>query len=326
MEISKLTASRYTGALLVLAVGVPFNPASAQLEEIIVTARKRDETALEIPISITALSQEALTDRGITTTEGLSDYTPGFTLQNLGVGGTSGRENPIYRFRGVAVQQTSPAARAGAVFWDGAYISDGVGILPLIDLERAEVIKGPQTAFFGRNTFAGAVNYLPAQPGDEVSGRGSLSFSPSEENGYTVAGAVGGPIGERFGVRLAATSETKGADYVFRDGSPLGREETIAAMGTLTFDVTDNFRLKYSGFFVDSEDTRALVSQIAPVAPGDCNRTYSGNFRSVATGQNVGSFTTDLSLAGGNIFCGSMPDFDSVSPNVPHLGIPTASS
>ena len=193
-----------------LAVTLLPAPAFSQLEEIVVTARKRDETQLEIPISVSAFSQDALDDRGVTTTEALSDYTPGFVFQNAGQGGTSGRENPLIRFRGVAVQQSSPAARAGAVFWDGAYISDGSGILPLVDLERAEVIKGPQTAFFGRNTFAGAVNYLPVTPAtDQVTGRGSIEITPSEENGFSLAGAIGGPLTERISARVAISSINK---------------------------------------------------------------------------------------------------------------------
>jgi iron complex outermembrane receptor protein len=327
VEILKLTASRYTGALLVLAVfGVPFNTASAQLEEIVVTARKRDETQLEIPVSVSVLSQDGLDERGITTTEGLSAYTPGFDFQNLGQGGTSGRENPSIRFRGVAVQQSSPASRAGAIFWNGAYISDGAGILPLIDLQRAEVLKGPQSAVFGRNTFAGAVNLISAEPTDEVSGQGSIEITPSEDNGYSLVGAIGGPISERFGVRLAATSQNKGADYEYRDGSPLGEEETLAAQIALTFDVSDNFRLKYSGFLVESEDTRALSSQVGPVAPGDCNRTYSGSLRNVGSGQSVGTFTTDLSQSTRSLFCGTIPDWDDVPMNVPFEGVPTANS
>ena len=323
MELKLKTINRFAIALGTgILFALPINQASAQLEEIVVTARKRDETQLEIPVAVSAFSQEALTERGITTTEQLAGYTPGFDLQNLGVGGTSGRENPIFRFRGIAVQQTSPAARAGAIFWDGAYISDGIGVLPLIDLERAEVAKGPQTAFYGRNTFAGAVNYVPAKPTEEVSGIGSIEVTPSEENGYSLVGAIGGHLSERIAVRLAATSQKKGADYVFRDGTPLGSEETLATMGTLTFEATDQLRFTFSGFYVDSEDTRALSSQVAPVAAGTCNRTFSGDLRAVGSGQIVGSFTTDLSQSPRATFCGTIPDWDDVPPNVPFAGLP----
>ena len=325
MEIRKI-AAKCSGALFFTIFALPFNTASAQVEEIVVTARKRDETQLEIPVAVSVLSQDGLDDRGVTTTEGLSNYTPGFDFQNLGQGGTSGRENPSIRFRGVAVQQSSPASRAGAIFWNGAYISDGAGILPLVDLERAEVLKGPQSAVFGRNTFAGAVNFISKEPTDEITGRGSIEITPSEDNGYALVGAIGGPIGERFGVRIAATTQNKGADYEYRDGTPLGEEETVAGQIALTFDATDNLRIKYSGFLVDSEDTRALSSQIGPVAPGNCNRTFSGRLRNVGSGQIVGTFTTDLSQSARSLFCGTIPDWDDVPPNVPFVGIPTSAS
>lgn len=304
---------------------IPVMGAAQGVEEIVVTARKRDETKLEIPISVTALSQDGITERGIADTEALSDYTPGFTLQNLGQGGTSGRDNPNIRFRGINVQQSSPAARAGALFWDGAYISDGAGVLPLIDLERVEVIKGPQMVNFGRNTFAGAVDFVPARPTEELSGRAEVSFTPEEDNGYSVIGAIGGPLGERFGFRAAAGSITKGADYEFVDGSPLGREETLYLQGTLDFYPSDNWTVRLSGFNVDSSDTRALTSQVGPVAPGQCNRTYSGQYRAVADGSITGQFTTDISNSTLALFCGNVPDWDE-QINVPLVGQANAST
>lgn len=305
---------------------VPATGAWAELEEITVTARKRTESLQEIPISVSALSQNDINERGITDTESLSQFTPGFELQNLGQGGTSGRENPGIRFRGVNVQQSSPAARAGAIFWNGAYVSDGIGVLPLIDLERAEVIKGPQNAVFGRNTFAGAVNYYPATPGDEINGRLTLSLTPDDDDSRAISAAIGGPITDRISGRIALTDTVKGGYYEYENGDPLGREETQAVMGSLVFGITDNVDITYSGFYVDSEDTRSLVSQRANVAPGDCNRTYSGNFRNVTTGANTGSFTTDLSQAGGAIFCGSIPAWDDVVPDTPAISQPTSAT
>lgn len=129
---------------LTLPLGAAAQGSSVVLAEVVVTARKREESVLEIPVSVTTLSQDQIVDRGIVDTQELSNFTPGFTLQNTGQGGAAGRGNPNIRFRGLGVQQDSAAARAGAIFWDGAYLSDGIGILPLIDLERVEVIKGPK--------------------------------------------------------------------------------------------------------------------------------------------------------------------------------------
>lgn len=290
------------------------------IEEITVTSRKREESLLEIPISVSAFSQADIDAAGINTLEALSQFTPGFTFQNVGQGGAGGRQNPNIRFRGIGVQQASPASRAGAVFWDGGYISDGAGILPLIDLERVEVIKGPQNAFFGRNTFAGAINYLPAEPGDEFSGKGSITYSPSQESSYNLTAAAGGPITDTVGLRVAFMQERVGADWNYDNGDPAGQENTTAITAVTTWDATETATFKASGFYVRSDDTRALQSQSAPVLAGDCNRTFSGNFRSVADGSNAGSFTTDLSQSPRNLFCGEIPDWDEVPPNLSIVG------
>ena len=300
--------------------------AAQELEEIVVTARKRDESVLEIPVAVSAYSQEDLDALGMNTLEQLASVTPGFVFQTIGAGGFGGRYNPSIRFRGLGVQQATPASRAGAVFWKGGYISDGAGILPLMDLERIEILKGPQTAFFGRNTFAGAVNYIPAKPGDEFSGKASLSYSASDESSHNFVGAIGGPISDKVGVRIALSQEKVGADWQFDNGDPINEENTTAVTATLTFEASDALSFEVTGFVVDSDDTRILQSQPAHVPAGTCNRTYSGNFRSVGTGQSDTSFTTDLSQSFRNTFCGNMPDWDTTPINFSDVGKVTDST
>ena len=300
---------------------------SLAIEEITVTSRKREESLLEIPVSVTAFSQSDIDALGVRDLESLSKVTAGFVLDNVGPGGSGGRQNPAIRFRGLAVQQPSPASRAGAVFWDGGYISDGAGILPLMDLERVEIIKGPQTAFFGRNTFAGAVSYIPAEPGDEFSGRGSVDFSPSQQSSYNVTAAAGGPITDTVGLRVAATQNRKGADFEYDNGDPAGEENTTAITAVSTFQANEDFKLKASGFYVRSDDTRAQQSQRANVPLGSCDLTYGGEIRNVADGSSGGTFTTDLSTRpAGNVFCGNIPDWDVVEPSLSDVGKLTSST
>lgn len=294
--------------------------AQLAIEEITVTSRKREESLLEIPISVSAFSQAQIDAAGINTLEALSAFTPGFTFQSVGQGGAGGRQFPNIRFRGLGVQQASPASRAGAVFWNGGYISDGAGILPLIDLERVEVIKGPQNAFFGRNTFAGAINYLPAEPGDEFSGKGSITYSPSDESSYNLTAAAGGPITDTVGLRVAIMQERVGADWQYDNGDPAGEENTTAITAVTTWDATEALRFKASGFYVRSDDTRTLQSQDAPVLAGSCNKTFSGVFRNVVDGSQGAAFTTDLSQSPRNLFCGEIPDWDDVPPNFSSTG------
>lgn len=323
------TASLATASALALAGGQALaqdtetsETASERVADqnvIIVTARAREETLLEVPLSISVVDQKQIQERGLQTTADLSAYTPGFDFQETGQGGSTGRENPNIRFRGVAVQNESPAARAGAVFYEGAFLSAGAGLVPLFDLQQVEVIKGPQNAFFGRNTFAGAVNFIPTEPGDELEGYVHALYSPSDQDTYQFDGAISVPLAENLAARVGAYYRRAGADFTYRNGDPLGEEETLAFQGTMLFD-NGPVRLKTSGYYVDASDTRSLVSLDFTNAPGDCNLTFSGGIRDVATGAIVGNFSTDLSQGTRGTFCGNIPDYDANGFNVASVG------
>ena len=268
----------------------------AAADEIIVTARKREETLVEVPIAIAAFNQDELDKLGITSAEQLSAATPSFDFQNVGTGGASGRANPQIRFRGIGLQISDPNAPVAGTFYDGVFVPQGIGLLPLVDLEQVEVIKGPQTAFFGRNTFAGAANFIPGTPGDEWEGRISLEGSATDvDEGYSLNGTIGGPLSENFRARLTVSTEKTPAAHEFRDGSPLGEENTDAVLGSIDFDITDDITLGYTGYFVDGDDTYAISSINA--TDTNCDRTFDGTLRNVVTGETIGDFSTDLSLS-----------------------------
>ena len=147
---------------------------SAALEEVIVTARKREENLQEIPIAITAVSAADILEGNVTGLEDIAALAPGFYFFNQG-GSQPGRYNTQLRFRGLNQAQFSPSFETGALFVDGVYVLNGGTSLSLMDIERVEVIKGPQAAYFGRNTFGGAVNFITRDPSmEEVSGEISL--------------------------------------------------------------------------------------------------------------------------------------------------------
>ncbi|WP_439533876.1 TonB-dependent receptor [Polymorphobacter sp.] len=290
-------------------------------DTIVVTARKREESLVEVPLAVSVFSQANIEDRGINTIADLSAFTPGFTFQETGQAGASGRDNPNIRFRGVAVQNENPASRAGAIFYNGSYLSGGAGLMPVFDLQRVEVIKGPQNALYGRNTFAGAVNFLPAEPGDKLEGFVNALFSPSDESTYQVQGAISLPIADNLALRVGASYRRGGADFTYANGDPLGRENTTSLQATLVYDNKNGVKLKTTGFWVDADDTRSTVSILANTLPGQCNRTFSGNIRSVATGQITGNFTTNLANSQVGTICGEVPDYDAPAGfTVPPIG------
>ena len=273
------------------------------LEEIVVTARKRDESVFEIPVSVTAVSDAVLQRAGIDNAQDLSALVPGLDFRQIG---DAGRFNPNIRMRGMIQQVITPSTQIGALFWDGSYIGGGGGLVPLGDMERVEVIKGPQTAYFGRNTFAGAINYIPKTAGDEWEGDVSLSWSPTDHDEYNINAGVGGPLGSRMGIRLWAGYDRDGGDFSFDDGEPLGQMRDTSFQATLTYDASEDLRFKLTGYYTDADGTVPGVATLADTPPGSCPIIYRGNVVDVITGE-LTPFETDLSQSTQRLFCGQLP-------------------
>ena len=314
---------RLKSLLLITAAVAIAAPASAQdfaVEEIVVTSRKREENLFEIPISVTNFSAEQLQAANIGNVKDLSDYTPGFVFEFAA--GSGGRvNNPEPRFRGVRNQQTTPVKQISALFWDGSFLGYGASIIPFYDLERVEVLKGPQTAYFGRNTFTGAVNFIPAEPGDEFEGQAELSYSPSHNDSYLVSVGAGGPITDKIGLRVNMAHEREGGDFKYGDGTDFGRVDRTSVTGTLTFEPFEDLRLKLNGYYVDGDDTYQSLAVNWTSAAGACNKTVSGNFIDVVTGERT-PFTRDLSTLTVGSFCGVFPRGDNMQ--TPAVQVPTA--
>ncbi|MYA31032.1 MAG: TonB-dependent receptor [Gammaproteobacteria bacterium] len=297
-------------ALMALPVAQSVSAQELSLEEIVVTARKREENIYEIPISVSAFSQDQLDQAGIGDFHELSKFIPGLDFH--GVTATAGRVNPQIRVRGMNQQIITPSTQVGALFWDGSYIAAGGGFLPITDVERVEVIKGPQTAYFGRNTFSGAINYIPRLPGDEWEADLTLQYSPSQHDEYIVGIGIGGPISDRVGLRLYAGYEQNAGDFNFQDGTPFGVQKDLTFNGTLTIDVTEDFRVKLTGYYVDAEDggvNGGVDSRLHGTPTSECNRTYTGEYLNPATGQRT-PFTRNIStdFTGSHLWCGDYPD------------------
>jgi iron complex outermembrane receptor protein len=171
--------------MLILPTGMLFaqddatdeEAADALREEIIVTARRREESLQEIPLSVSAFSQEDIRAADLRNLSNVGDLTPGFQFMNQG-NQQPGRYNTQLQFRGLTTAQFSPSFATGALFIDGIYVLNNGTSLSLMDIERVEVIKGPQSAYFGRNTFGGAVNLITRDPNmEEFAGEVSLAYS-----------------------------------------------------------------------------------------------------------------------------------------------------
>jgi len=225
----------------------------AAMDEMIVSTRKRDETLLDVPVSITAWGADEIDRSGAINLQDFSVRTPGFSYSDQ-AGQIPGRYNTALRFRGMDTNQSAPSQQIGTAFMDGVYIPTGVGSIGFEDVERIEIIRGPQSAVFGRSTFAGAVNYVTRKPGNEFAGRVSALLAGDET--YDLSAAVEGPlITDKLAYRVTARGYGTGGQYSSAtDGGSLGAEKTFALQGELAFTPVDSLELRFRTFFSKDSD------------------------------------------------------------------------
>jgi iron complex outermembrane receptor protein len=230
---------------------------SGKLEEVTVTARKRNESLLDVPIAVSALTAKDIYQNGISSLQDISLYTPGVTLDNDASDHVSRQFQSIF-IRGMV--ETSLATPNVSVFIDGAPVS--AGFIPGVeDAERVEVLKGPQSAFFGRETFAGAVNIVTKDPSNVFGG--SLDALYGNDDWYDIKGTLEGPI----------VADVLTGRVTFRDYSTLGQYKSslapytdLGAQGTkslniaLTYKPNDSLTVRpYLTFWNDDDGPAPAV-------------------------------------------------------------------
>jgi iron complex outermembrane receptor protein len=271
-----------------------------QMEEVVVTARKREESLQEIPIAITAFSSEQLQQQQIFDMRDVTKLSPGLTFQSVGGNGGGGRFNSVVIFRGMTFAAPLPRLQTGAVFVDGLYVLGGTASVNTSDVERVEVIKGPQNAYFGRNTFGGAVNFITKNPNlEKLSGNVDLGIATYET--VDVNASVEGPIiKDKVSLRLSGLWKTKGGHYTSNDGRDLGDEETKSITATLYAKPTENFWLRLRGHYQEDND--------GPPAWGHLSGAQQGSLCPGVTfrGINAAGQETTFPLSQ-RYFCGTVP-------------------
>lgn len=222
----------------------PQADSSNQLDEITVTARKTSENLQQVPIAITALGSDTLAKANAQTVRDIATLTPGLTISGDG----SGRGNQP-SIRGLSFTGDSSSEGNVAVMLDGAYISNPASMnLGMMDFERVEVVKGPQSAAYGRNAFAGAINYVSKAPPSEFGGKAEIRTGTHETNSGKLS--VGGPlIPGLLNVRAGAMYDFAGGSYTDAvNGKDIGGWDKYAA--ELVARVTPSDRLTFDlGFY-----------------------------------------------------------------------------
>jgi iron complex outermembrane receptor protein len=256
INLYKFSSWIITIAVVSIATSLIPNLSFAQeglaIEEITVTARKKDETILETPLAVTALSAQDIKDSAFQNILDIQKSTPGFFIE--AINNTNARVMAMPRFRGVTFDTTSPLARTGSVFIDGVLVTGGLHSLPVSNAERVEIIKGPQSAVFGRNTYSGAINIITSTPGDELKGGFDLDYG--EKSKTNMSGYIEGPLGDIVSARINLSYSDKEGHYdnAVVEGQRMGDEESMAVNALIDFHPSDNVNIRIRAGHYEDDD------------------------------------------------------------------------
>ena len=302
-------------ALALLAFGVGAMPhATAQegpaLEEIVVTARKIEENLRDIPLTVSAFTEQALEEQGIASLQDIADATPGFDFAQA-----FGRND----FRPVIRGQSNILGRANAgLFVDGIIIEQGNASIPLSALQRVEVVKGPQSALYGRSTLAGAVNYVLKTPGNEADAEATLQYG--DRDLFRAEIHASAPFSDTAGGAITVAHYERGGEYDNNFagnalGTPaemnqVGGESTTSITGVLTFAPSERVDIKLHAMYEDTFDDHYAIA-MNPSSLNNCYQVTRGGPLSQpappeGTPEASASLVTSAGYNGSGYYCGEI--------------------
>jgi len=234
------TGNRHTGSIRVLtaALGVPLASAAmgqAVLEEVVVTAQKREQSLQDVPISVSSVSGDALQAQNLVEMETLAVQLPNIHISESAIG------DKLF-IRGIGSGINAGFEQSVGTFIDGVYYGRSLQTRSqFLDIERVEVLRGPQSTFFGNNAIAGALNITTRQPTQEFSGYVN-TFYETENEEHHLEGAVGGSITDTLAVRVAGlVSGLDGWVTNLNTGATEGDEDNQSLRASFAFTPNDSF-------------------------------------------------------------------------------------
>lgn len=291
------------------------------LEEVIVTARKREESIQSIPVAVTPFTAAEMEQRGFGGLEDIAAATPGFSFEGYVTGGAHG--NAV--IRGVAQQFATARIQNVSAFLDGVYLQRQSMInLGLIDMERIEVVKGPQNALYGRNAFAGAINYITLRPRIETQSYISVSGGDNErqELRFSVNGALDRDA-TLFGKLTYGDTRYDGHtrnDHPLADANPpgpnmrgnLGGWDDVTYSLSLAWEPNEKWRIRGSYYHSDLEHESTAGYSISGVGAARFSLRFDHqndlNCNEI-TVPNIGD--PSKSHTGFSAYCGELPAYAS---------------
>lgn len=267
-----------SGACMLVPLALLPAPAFAQLDEIVVTAQKREQTLQEVGMAVSALSGEQLEQLGATNTTDIVQQVPGLRLSTWTPAFTT------FGLRGVSQNNFQDNLEAPvAVYFDDAYVASMNALSgQMFDMRRVEVLRGPQGTLFGRNATGGIIHFI-SRRADEEEFNGYLQGGVAQFNTYSMEGAVGGGVSERVRGRLAGRFEK--SDGYLKAGTAFGVPATggtsqgadgLALRGALQFDVTESLQIDLLGRY--AKDDHVPTGQYVVTLAGFDPETGLGRF------------------------------------------------
>ncbi len=287
--------------------------------EIVVTARKRQESALDVPVAISAYSAETLIARNVQTVEEITAVTPGLNLNNSITGSArSDRSQTALIIRGMA---PSRGNRTSSTFINGVPVSDGT-VTGVFDFASVEVLKGPQSAYFGRQTFAGAFNLITQEPTEELSGY--VSALGGSRDYYDVRGAIGGAIiPDLLSFRATGRYFTRDGswDNAAEPGNTLGDQSTRSGTLALKFTPSSQLTVRLFGMISNDDDGAGATGVILPEQSNcviNANPYFCGKLPGLVSG--IPSARTEITPGVAEMLNNFSPLFDA-EDNIDHFGL-----
>ena len=257
---------------------------------ITITARRREESLLDAPVAVSAFDNTELQRLGIQSVDDIARFTPG-----LSYSAAFGRstERPVIRGQSNVLAGVQFGVESGtAYFIDGIYFPGSISSLDSNDIERIEVIKGPQSALYGRNTYAGAINYVTRGATEEFEANAHVRAGSFGEREF--GGRVSGPLTDGLGYSFTWRDYSRDGEWTNAvTGRKVGSEKSINFSGVIDADFSENFSVRTRLMYYEDQDgTLPLFLQ-----PSEANNCFPG-FRSNA------SYAFSRSTNRNQYFCG----------------------
>ncbi|GAB5453571.1 MAG: TonB-dependent receptor [Halioglobus sp.] len=240
-----------SSALLLALCGSGAVAQSAVLEEVIVTATKRAQGLQDVPVTINAFSAQTIQEAGINSASDVAIMTPA-----LNINVNTSPFNARMTIRGVGTAQTDPALEPSVgLFVDGVFIGrTGLGMSDLVDIERIEVLQGPQGTLYGKNTNAGAISVITRAPNFEAA-EGHLEVSAGDYSLFRLNGAASGPLTDAFAYRVSGALHQRDGYYDNSAGADLNDADDWNLQGKLQWDPSESLSILLSASHVERDTT-----------------------------------------------------------------------